>query len=198
MLIFSSFTKLCRICSTNYNVLWVSVFFSIIFVKNYTYFIFRQRGRKGEREGEKHQSVVSSCTPPHWDLAQIPGMCWYWESNQWPCGSQAGTQSTEPHQPGLRICLVHAYAFSIPGVAFFSWDLLSIPWGIALELLLLWSPHLGWNDHCVYLFITFCIFAFFFLVWILWTPWEQSSSYSCFEPQRLVQWFVPGRFHEHS
>ena len=28
-------------------------------------FIFRERGREGEREGEKHQCVVASCTPPN-------------------------------------------------------------------------------------------------------------------------------------
>ena len=29
-------------------------------------FIFRERGREGEREGEKHQYVVPSQAPPHW------------------------------------------------------------------------------------------------------------------------------------
>ena len=29
-----------------------------------------------------------------------PGMCPDWELNQKPFGSQAGTQFTEPHQPG--------------------------------------------------------------------------------------------------
>ena len=29
-------------------------------------FIFRESGREGEREGEKHQSVVASHTPHHW------------------------------------------------------------------------------------------------------------------------------------
>ena len=28
------------------------------------YFIFRQSGREGEREGEKHQRLVASRTPP--------------------------------------------------------------------------------------------------------------------------------------
>ena len=28
-------------------------------------FIFRERGREGEREGEKHQCVVAFCMPPH-------------------------------------------------------------------------------------------------------------------------------------
>ena len=35
------------------------------------------------------------------DLARNPGMCPDWESNQRPFGSQAGAQSTEPHQAGL-------------------------------------------------------------------------------------------------
>ena len=33
-------------------------------------------------------------------LARNPGMYPDWESNRWPFGSQSGTQSTEPHQPG--------------------------------------------------------------------------------------------------
>ena len=36
------------------------------------------------------------------DLARNPGMCPDWESNQLPFASQAGTQSTEPHQPKLE------------------------------------------------------------------------------------------------
>ena len=54
----------------------------------------------GEKEGEKHQCVVASHMPPAGDLAHNPGMCPDWELNQWPFGLQAGTQSTEPHQPG--------------------------------------------------------------------------------------------------
>ena len=66
-------------------------------------FIFRERGREGEREGEEHQCVVASCMPPTGALAHIPGMCPDWESNLWPFGSQACTQSTEPRQPGLYL-----------------------------------------------------------------------------------------------
>ena len=44
-------------------------------------FIFRQRGREGEREGEKYQCVVASHTPPTGDLACNPGMCSEWELN---------------------------------------------------------------------------------------------------------------------
>ena len=63
-------------------------------------FIFRERGREGEREGEKHQCVVASCVPPAGDLARNPGMCPDWELNWQPSGSQAHAQSTELHQPG--------------------------------------------------------------------------------------------------
>ena len=51
------------------------------FSKRFYLFIFRERGREGEREGEKYQYVVASCTPPSEDLAHNPGMCPDWESN---------------------------------------------------------------------------------------------------------------------
>ena len=63
-------------------------------------FIFRERGRKGEREGEKHQCVVASHAPPTGGLAFNPGMCPNWELNWWPFGFQAHTQSTELYQLG--------------------------------------------------------------------------------------------------
>ena len=73
----------------------------MLFVKKYFLNLFLERGRQGEREGEKHKYVVACCTPPTGNLAHNPGMCPDWESNRQPFGSQAGTQSTEPHQPGL-------------------------------------------------------------------------------------------------
>ena len=63
--------------------------------------MFRERGREGEREGEKHQCVVASCASAAGYLTHNPGLCPEWESNQRPFGLQASTQSTEPHQPGL-------------------------------------------------------------------------------------------------
>ena len=69
------------------------------FLKIFIYLFFRQSGREGEREGEKHQCVVASCTSPAGDLAHNPGMCPDWKTNWRPFGSQAGTQSIEPHQP---------------------------------------------------------------------------------------------------
>ena len=64
-------------------------------------FIYFQR--KGEREGEKHQCVVTSHMPPAGDLARNPGMCPDWELNRQHFDLQAGTQFTEPHQPGLPL-----------------------------------------------------------------------------------------------
>ena len=55
------------------------------------------------REGEKCHCVVASCVPPTGDLALIPVTCPDWESNQRPFGSQAGSQSTEPLQPGYMM-----------------------------------------------------------------------------------------------
>ena len=68
-------------------------------LKRFYLFIFRQRGRGGERVGEIHQCVFASHTPPTGDLAHNPGMCPDWESNQRYFGSQAGAQATAPHQP---------------------------------------------------------------------------------------------------
>ena len=45
--------------------------------------------------------VVAPHVPLSGDLADNPGMCPDWESNWQPFGSQASTQSTEPHQPEL-------------------------------------------------------------------------------------------------
>ena len=64
-------------------------------------YLFIERGEGREREGKKQQCVVASHTPPTGDLAHNPGMCPDWESNRRPFGFQAGTQSIEPHHPGL-------------------------------------------------------------------------------------------------
>ena len=45
-------------------------------------------GREGEREGEKHQCVVTSHTAPTGDLACNTGICPDWELNWRPFGLQ--------------------------------------------------------------------------------------------------------------
>ena len=69
------------------------------FLKFYL-FIFRER-KGGRKRGRETSCVVASCMSPLGDLAHNIGICPDWESNWRPFGSQAGTQSTEPHQPGL-------------------------------------------------------------------------------------------------
>ena len=73
------------------------------FKKDFYLFNFRERGKEGEREGEKHQYVLASPMSPAGDLAHNPGTSSDWESNQQPFGLQASTQSTEPHQPGIKM-----------------------------------------------------------------------------------------------
>ena len=67
-----------------------------ILFKNFFIYLFLERGRKGERVGQKHQCVFALTG----DLAHNSGMCPDWESNMRPFDSLAGAQSTEPHQSG--------------------------------------------------------------------------------------------------
>ena len=67
------------------------------FFKRFIY-LFLEKGREGEREGEKHQCVVASRAPPTGDLSCYPGVCPDWESNLRPFVSQGGVPSTEPHK----------------------------------------------------------------------------------------------------
>ena len=50
--------------------------------------MYRERGREGEREGEKQQCVGASYTPSTLDQACNPGTCPDWESNQQPFSFQ--------------------------------------------------------------------------------------------------------------
>ena len=56
----------------------MSLLETFLFFLKILFIIFRERGREGEREGEKHQCVVASCVPPTGDLAHNPGMCYDW------------------------------------------------------------------------------------------------------------------------
>ena len=59
-----------------------------------------------EKERERNITVWLPLMPPTGDLAHDPGLCLDWESNWRPFGLQSGTQSTEPHQPGLKPTLL--------------------------------------------------------------------------------------------
>ena len=53
----------------------------IFFLKDLFIYLFLERRRVGEREGEKHQCVAASCMPHTGDLAHNSDMCPDWESN---------------------------------------------------------------------------------------------------------------------
>ena len=62
-------------------------------------FIYFWRKEKG-RETCARETSISCLSPPTGDLAHNPGMSPDWASNWQTFGPQAGTQSTELHQPG--------------------------------------------------------------------------------------------------
>ena len=76
--------------------------------KKYFIYLFleKAKGKEKEERRKNYQCVVASHAPPTGDLARHLGMCPDWESNQGPLGSQASTQSTEPHQLGFVLLIL--------------------------------------------------------------------------------------------
>ena len=135
--------------------------FLFFFFKRFYLFSFRERGREGEREGEKHQCVVASCTPPTGDLVGNPGTCPDWESNRRPFGSQASTQCTEPHQLGLHFLLRpnNAPLYGQTSFCLFTLQLMGI-WLVSTCWLL------GMNNVVMNIFPGFCGGTCFHLSWV--------------------------------
>ena len=73
---------------------------------------------------------MCGCLPctHYWDPAHNPGMCPDWEPNWQLPGSQANTQSTEPHQPGLLMVSLKCPVSSVQIKTAFSlrWSLFPI------------------------------------------------------------------------
>ena len=81
----------------------------ILFLKDLkNIYLFSERGEGREKERERNTDVqethrlAASQIPTTRDLAGNPGIGPDWKLNQRPFSLQAGTQSTEPHQPGLN------------------------------------------------------------------------------------------------
>ena len=71
------------------------------FFKRIDLFIFREREREGEREGNLNVQLPPTCPiVGTWPTTQA--MCPDWESNRQPFGLQACAQPTELHQPGQK------------------------------------------------------------------------------------------------
>ena len=82
-------------------------FLSLFLVQSPTSFVFKDfiylfLEREEEKEKERERNINVWLPLAHPLLALNPGMCPDWESDWQLFGSQAGTQSTEPHQPGLN------------------------------------------------------------------------------------------------
>ena len=80
----------------------LSIPYLFVFFKDFSY-LFLETGKGREKERERNIYVREKhdrCMSPAGDLAHNSGMCPDWELSQQPLSSQAGTQSTEPHQPG--------------------------------------------------------------------------------------------------
>ena len=74
-----------------------------ILKKDFTY-LFLERGEGWEKERERNVNVCLPLAYPllgTWPATQAGALDW--ELNWRPFGSQASTQSTEPHQPGIYI-----------------------------------------------------------------------------------------------
>ena len=72
-----------------------------LFIKYFIY-LFVERGEGREKERERNINLWLPLLRPLLETwPRNPAMCPDCESNRWPFGSQAGTQSNEPHQPGL-------------------------------------------------------------------------------------------------
>ena len=82
----------------NFAFLWSSQFL-FLFCKKILFIL--ERGKEGERKGEKQECVVASHTPPAGHLARNPGMCPRLGIEPVLFDSQAGTQYNEPNQLGL-------------------------------------------------------------------------------------------------
>ena len=72
-----------------------------LYFLNIFFNLFLERWERREKEREKHRLIASHTSPPG-DLACNPGMWRDRELNWRPFSSQAGAQSTEPRQPGLK------------------------------------------------------------------------------------------------
>ena len=77
-------------------------------------FLERRDGRDKDRETDIHvreKQLIASLMLPTGDLARNPGKCPDQELNQWPFCLQAGTHSTEPHQPRLSFLICYLVFF---------------------------------------------------------------------------------------
>ena len=94
------------------------------FEKDFIY-LFLEREREGEREGEKHEWVIAFHTPPTGDLAHNPGMCPDRELNQWPSGLQPMLNPLSHTSQGwfYILKLIFCYTWNVFSCEKWDWNL---------------------------------------------------------------------------
>ena len=93
----------------------MSIFKNHLLFLRFYLLIFREKGRKREREGEKHQCVVASHVPFHRGPGPQPRHVPWLEIEPETCSLWDNTQPTEPHQPGPLSRLILSFAH-IPSI----------------------------------------------------------------------------------
>ena len=84
---------------------------SVPFVPYFSFYLFiLERGREGEREGEKYQCVVASHVPLVGDLVHNRGLCPDWESNRRPLVHRLMLNSLSQASQGC-ICSLQRFSF---------------------------------------------------------------------------------------
>ena len=91
----------------------VCIYHPLTYKKRFYLFIFG-RGEGREKERERNISVWLPLMHPPLGSGHNLGMCPDWESNQPPFGSQAGTQCTEPQQPGPSCHFLQTIVLHMP------------------------------------------------------------------------------------
>ena len=82
----------------------------MLFKRDFVYLFLEGKG--GRKRGRETSMCGCLSRAPYWGLCPQTQACALdWELNQRPFGLQARTQSTEPHQPGLRM-LFNAVKYS--------------------------------------------------------------------------------------
>ena len=123
----------------------------LIYFKIFYLFIFRERGREGEREGQKHHCVVASRAPPTMDGACNPARCprlglepatpWFtgWHSIHWATAARDGPPFCSISCSSAALAHVRLEPLYLPGGSTLS-SLDNTPSQSPVISLVPWSP----------------------------------------------------------
>ena len=140
---------------------------------------YLQGGKGGEKRGRETSMCGASHMPPTGDMARNPRMCPNRESNWQPFSFQTGTQSTEPHQPGLLFQI-----FIFPCLSLFFSSLFYFP---SCCFFFFFHPALSFF---ISILISPCLSLFFFSSLVVFPLPLSSQNYFCFLQTSLKFFFL--------